>query len=95
MMAGSNIRIDFFRTQKSGKTGNRLCANYLIYVMRVLVGRYAEGYCVANSHDQVSLCVFQAASHETSACARVGDRTNGRTCNPSEQGIRCLNLKRT
>jgi phage terminase large subunit-like protein len=50
----------FSGPKKSGKTG--FAAMILIYVVRVLGGRYAEGFCVANSHDQASLRVFQAAA---------------------------------
>ena len=50
----------FSGPKKSGKTA--FAAMILIYVVRVLGGRYAEGFCVANSHDQASLRVFQAAA---------------------------------
>jgi phage terminase large subunit-like protein len=46
--------------KKSGKTG--FAAMILIYVVRVLGGRYAEGYCCANDFEQASGRVFQAAS---------------------------------
>jgi phage terminase large subunit-like protein len=50
----------FSGPKKSGKTA--FAAMLLIYVVRVLGGRYAEGFCIANSHDQASLRVFQAAA---------------------------------
>ena len=50
----------FSGPKKSGKTA--FAAMILIFVVRAIGGRYAEGYCVANSHDQASLRVFQAAA---------------------------------
>jgi phage terminase large subunit-like protein len=50
----------FSGPKKSGKTA--FAAMLLIYVVRVLGGRYAEGFCIANSHDQASLRVFQSAA---------------------------------
>jgi phage terminase large subunit-like protein len=50
----------FSAPKKSGKTA--FAAMILIYAVRVLGGRYAEGYCVANSHDQATERVFLAAS---------------------------------
>ena len=44
--------------KKSGKT--TLAAVVLLYVVRVLGGKYAEGYCVANDFDQAAGRVFQA-----------------------------------
>src|SRR6516164_1923913 len=57
----------FSGPKKSGKTA--FAAMVLIYVVRVLGGRYAEGYCVANSLDQASLRVFQAAARIIEASA--------------------------
>jgi phage terminase large subunit-like protein len=48
----------FSAPKKSGKTG--FAALILIYAVRVLGGRFSEGYCVANSLDQASLRVYQA-----------------------------------
>jgi phage terminase large subunit-like protein len=50
----------FSGPKKSGKTA--FAAMLLIFVVRALGGRYAEGYCVANSHDQAQGRVFQAAA---------------------------------
>jgi phage terminase large subunit-like protein len=50
----------FSGPKKSGKTG--FAAMILIYVVRVLGGRYAEGYCVANDYEQAAGRVFQAAA---------------------------------
>jgi phage terminase large subunit-like protein len=50
----------FSGPKKSGKTA--LAGMILVYAVRILGGRYAEGYCVANSLDQASLRVFQAAA---------------------------------
>jgi phage terminase large subunit-like protein len=50
----------FSGPKKSGKTG--FAAMILIFVVRAVGGRYAEGFCVANSADQASLRVFQAAA---------------------------------
>jgi phage terminase large subunit-like protein len=49
----------FAAPKKSGKTG--FAALILIYVIVVLGGNYAEGYCVANDFDQAQGRVFQAA----------------------------------
>ena len=57
----------FSGPKKSGKTA--FAAMVLIYVVRVLGGRYAECYCVANSLDQASLRVFQAAARIIEASA--------------------------
>lgn len=48
--------------KKSGKT--TLAAVCVLYVVRVLGGRYAEGYCVANDFDQAQARVF-------TACAKI------------------------
>ena len=48
--------------KKSGKT--TLAAIASLYVVRVIGGRYAEGYCVANDYDQAQGRVFRA-------CARI------------------------
>ena len=45
--------------KKSGKTATAAMA--LLYVIVVLGGPYAEGYCVANDYEQASSRVFQAA----------------------------------
>jgi phage terminase large subunit-like protein len=50
----------FAAPKKSGKTA--FAAMLLIYVVRVLGGRYAEGFCVANDLQQASERVFQACS---------------------------------
>jgi phage terminase large subunit-like protein len=50
----------FAAPKKSGKTA--FAAMIAIYVVRVLGGRFAEGYILANSHDQAALRVFQAAA---------------------------------
>jgi phage terminase large subunit-like protein len=44
--------------KKSGKTGTAAMA--MLYVVVVLGGRYAEGYCVANDFEQAAGRVFQA-----------------------------------
>lgn len=49
----------FSAPKKSGKT--TLAAIALLYVVRVVGGRYAEGYCVANDFDQAAGRVFKAA----------------------------------
>ncbi|MGA2264291.1 MAG: terminase TerL endonuclease subunit [Acidobacteriota bacterium] len=48
----------FGAPKKSGKTG--LAAIALAYIMVVLGGRFAEGYCLANDLDQSTGRVFQA-----------------------------------
>jgi phage terminase large subunit-like protein len=48
----------FSAPKKSGKTC--FAAMLAIYVTRILGGRFAEGYCVANSMDQASLRVYLA-----------------------------------
>jgi phage terminase large subunit-like protein len=50
----------FSAIKKSGKTG--LAACILIYVVRVLGGRFAEGYCCANDLEQSQGRVFRAAA---------------------------------
>lgn len=50
----------FSAPKKSGKTA--FAAMKLIYVVRVLGGRFAEGICVANSMEQAAGRVFQAAA---------------------------------
>ena len=71
----------FSGPKKSGKTG--FAAMILIYVVRVLGGRYAEGFCVANSHDQASLRVFQAAARivEASPLLSLGAKVTTTTIN--------------
>ncbi len=49
----------FSAPKKSGKTA--LAAMILLYVVLVLGGRYAEGYCAANDMEQSQGRVFQAA----------------------------------
>ncbi|HUN56707.1 MAG TPA: terminase large subunit [Candidatus Binataceae bacterium] len=48
----------FAAPKKSGKTG--LAALMMLYVIVVLGGTYAEGYCAANDYDQAQGRVFQA-----------------------------------
>ncbi|HZS53053.1 MAG TPA: terminase TerL endonuclease subunit [Bryobacteraceae bacterium] len=48
----------FSAPKKSGKTG--LAAMATLYVIVVLGGNFAEGYCVANDFEQASSRVFQA-----------------------------------
>lgn len=48
----------FSGPKKSGKTG--LAAMIVLYVVLVLGGRFAEGYCVANDLEQAQGRVFQA-----------------------------------
>jgi phage terminase large subunit-like protein len=48
----------FSAPKKSGKTG--LAAMLMIYVILVLAGKFAEGYCVANDLEQAQGRVFQA-----------------------------------
>jgi len=48
----------FSGPKKSGKS--TLAGVLLVYVVRVLGGRFAEGYCVANDFDQAAGRVFQA-----------------------------------
>jgi phage terminase large subunit-like protein len=50
----------FSAPKKSGKTA--FAAMIAIYVTRVAGGRFAEGFVLANSHDQASLRVYQAAA---------------------------------
>src|SRR5207237_5335659 len=50
----------FGAPKKSGKTA--LAAFVLLYVILVLGGRYAEGYCVANDFEQAAGRVFQAVA---------------------------------
>src|SRR6516162_6717727 len=50
----------FSGPKKSGKTA--FAAMLLIYIVRVLGGRYAEGYACANDYEQAQGRVFQAAS---------------------------------
>jgi phage terminase large subunit-like protein len=50
----------FSAPKKSGKTA--LAAMLLLYVVRVLGGRFAEGYCCANDFEQSQGRVFTAAS---------------------------------
>jgi phage terminase large subunit-like protein len=50
----------FSGPKKSGKTA--FAAMIAIYATRAIGGRYSEGLIVANSHDQASLRVYQAAS---------------------------------
>jgi phage terminase large subunit-like protein len=50
----------FSAPKKSGKTA--FAAMLLIYVVRVLGGKFAEGICVANSMEQAAGRVFQAAA---------------------------------
>ena len=50
----------FSAPKKSGKTA--FAAMILIYMVRVVGGRYAEGLVVANSLDQASTRVFAAAA---------------------------------
>jgi len=49
----------FSGPKKSGKT--TLAAIAALYVVRVIGGRYAEGYCVANDFDQAAARVFRQA----------------------------------
>jgi phage terminase large subunit-like protein len=51
--------------KKSGKTA--FAAMMLLYVVRVLGGRFAEGYCCANDFDQAQARVFTAASRIVAA----------------------------
>jgi hypothetical protein len=48
----------FSAPKKSGKTG--LAAMLTLYVILVLAGKFAEGYCVANDLEQAQGRVFQA-----------------------------------
>ena len=50
----------FGAPKKSGKTA--LAAMVLLYVVRVLGGRFAEGYVISNSKEQAANRVFQAAA---------------------------------
>jgi len=50
----------FSAPKKSGKTA--FAAMILIYMVRVAGGRFAEGFVLANSLDQASLRVYQAAA---------------------------------
>jgi len=49
----------FSAPKKSGKT--TLAAIALLYVVRVIGGRFAEGFCVANDFDQAAARVFRQA----------------------------------
>jgi hypothetical protein len=51
--------------KKSGKSG--FAAMLLLYVVRVLGGRFAEGYCAANDFEQAQGRVYQAASRIVAA----------------------------
>jgi phage terminase large subunit-like protein len=57
--------------KKSGKTG--LAAIITIYVIVVLGGKYAEGYCLANDLDQSTGRVFQAVSRIINASPLLKD----------------------
>jgi phage terminase large subunit-like protein len=61
LAADSRLRFPellFSGPKKSGKTG--LAAMIVLYVVLVLGGRFAEGYCVANDLEQAQGRVFQA-----------------------------------
>jgi phage terminase large subunit-like protein len=57
----------FGAIKKSGKTG--FAALIVLFVVRVLGGRLAEGYCCANDYDQAQGRVFQAISRIVEATA--------------------------
>jgi phage terminase large subunit-like protein len=69
----------FSAPKKSGKTG--FAAMVAIYVVLVLGGRFAEGYCVANDFEQAQGRVFQAIRRiveASPALARDADITANR-----------------
>lgn len=61
----------FSAPKKSGKTG--LGAMITLYVVLVLGGRFAEGYCVANDLEQAQGRVFQAISRIVQASPALTD----------------------
>ena len=61
----------FGAPKKSGKTA--LAAMCLLYVVRVLGGRFAEGYVLSNSREQAANRVFQAAARIAQASPFFGD----------------------
>jgi phage terminase large subunit-like protein len=60
--------------KKSGKSG--FAAMMLLYVVRVLGGRFAEGYCAANDFEQSVGRVFQAASRIVAASPMLAADAN-------------------
>jgi phage terminase large subunit-like protein len=63
--------IVFSAPKKSGKT--TLAAMIVIYVVVVLGGRFAEGYCVANDLEQAQGRVFQAIKRMIAASPALAD----------------------
>jgi phage terminase large subunit-like protein len=61
----------FSAPKKSGKTG--LAAMLALYVVLVLGGRFAEGYCVANDLEQAQGRVFQAIKRIVAATPALAD----------------------
>ncbi len=61
--------LTFSGPKKTGKTG--FAAMGLIYVVVVLGGPYAEGYCVANDFEQAQGRVFQATCRIIQASPRL------------------------
>lgn len=51
--------------KKSGKTA--FAAMLVLYIVRVLGGRFAEAYCAANDYDQAAARVYQAAARIVTA----------------------------
>jgi hypothetical protein len=72
----------FSAPKKSGKTG--FAAMLLIYVVRILGGRYAEGLCCANDFEQASGRVFTAAARMIEASPLL--RQDARVTAPAQPG---------
>ena len=74
----------FSAPKKSGKTATAAMAT--IYVVRVLGGPYAEGYCLANDLEQaqgrVLLHLSRLASHQSLFCSNFFCATSNASCSP-------------
>jgi phage terminase large subunit-like protein len=64
----------FSAPKKSGKTG--LAAMLMLYVVLVLGGRFAEGFCVANDLEQAQGRVFQAVKRIVAASPALADEAD-------------------
>lgn len=65
----------FSGPKKSGKTA--FAAMILLYVVRILGGRYAEGFAAANDYEQAQGRVFQAAARIVEASPLLLRRLRG------------------
>ena len=72
--------------KKSGKTATAAMA--MLYVVRVLGGPYAEGYCVANDLEQAAGRVFQACARIAQASPKLAADLKGA---PSKDRIEFVN----